>query len=399
MFSPPSWLSNAVVYEVNVRQFSVEGTFQAFEEHLPRLAELGVDVLWLMPIQPIGKVNRKGTLGSPYAPSDYLSVNPEFGTLEDLKHLVAQAHSLGMKVILDWVANHTAWDHPWTKEHPDWYLHDDNGVLNSCVYDNGEFLEQWTDVIGLDYRQKPLWQAMQQAMRFWVEQADVDGFRCDVAFALPIGFWIEARMDLERFKPMFMLAEAEEPWLHRAFDVSYDMLLYRLFAAVARREKHAEDVGKYLAKSRAEFPPLALRMLYTANHDTNCWLASDAELYGNRLKVFATLTMTLPGMPMILCGQESGLNRRIPFFEKDAIEWGSFDLSDFYKSIVQLKKQHPAFDASSAFEVVPARDPDVLAFQRSCETETATIIANLSDKRKTVRGIAVEPWDYVLRFS
>lgn len=212
----PEWLKNATLYELNTRQFTPEGTFRAAEAHLPRLKALGVDVIWLMPINPIGVKNRKGTLGSPYSVRDYYGVNPEFGTLEDLKHFVTSAHALGMKVILDWVANHSAWDNVMVAEHPDWYERDYKGDLRPTPW------WDWSDIIDLDYSKPALREYMTKAMAYWVRAADIDGFRCDVAGFVPVDFWENVRAELDAIKPVFMLAEWESRDLHaRAFDATY----------------------------------------------------------------------------------------------------------------------------------------------------------------------------------
>ena len=211
----PEWSKNASIYEVNVRQYTPEGTFKAFQKHLPEIKKMGIDILWLMPINPIGKLNRKGSLGSYYSISDYNAVNPEFGNINDLKNLVNAAHNLGMKVIIDWVANHTSWDNIWTKTHPGFYIKDKNGNFKSPVAD-------WTDAIGLNYNNPKLWIAMENSMEFWIKECDIDGFRCDVAGRVQMPFWNFVRMELEKIKPVFMLAEAEGPQFHKhAFDMTY----------------------------------------------------------------------------------------------------------------------------------------------------------------------------------
>ena len=251
----PDWARSATIYEVNLRQYTPEGTFKAFAAHLPRLAAMGVDILWLMPIQPIGVLNRKGPLGSGYSVSDYLAVNPDFGTLDDFRHLVDAIHAAGLRVILDWVANHTAWDHVWTRSHPEWYLKDAQGRLHSYVYDNGREREHWTDVVGLDHRQPAMQQAMLDAMKFWVQQQGVDGFRCDVAALVPLAFWERARAELEAIRPVFLLAEATGPQFHAAaFDMTYDWALLDVLKQVAAGQADADDLDAYLAKAAQKFP-------------------------------------------------------------------------------------------------------------------------------------------------
>ena len=305
----PDWAQRANIYEVNLRQYTPEGTLAAFEAHLPRLRDMGVDILWLMPIQPIGVKNRKGTLGSNYSVSDYLSVNPEFGTLDDFKRLVRKTHDLGMYVILDWVANHTAWDHRWVSEHPQWYKKNASGEIHSYEYDNGHEIEYWTDVVGLDYRQPAVWQAMTDALTFWVRECDIDGYRCDVAGLVPTPFWNQARAALDAVKPVFMLAEWAEPELHeQAFDMTYGWYLYDAMSNIARGQADARAIAQCVQKQQA-YPKDAHRMLFTTNHDLNAWRTSDAELFDDRLKPFAVLAATLPGMPLVYGGQESEIGR------------------------------------------------------------------------------------------
>ena len=243
-FSHPEWSKNSVIYEVNVRQYTPEGTFAAFEKHLPELKKLGVDILWLMPINPIGVKNRKGSLGSYYSVKDYKAVNPEFGTEKDLKNLVSKAHEMGMHVIIDWVANHTAWDNVWVKPHPDFFTKDSSGNFVPPIAD-------WGDVIDLNYDNKELWKYMIDAMKYWITNCNIDGFRCDVAAMVPIDFWIEARKELtETKKDIFMLAEADESYLHRAFDMTYNWPLKDLMHEVSIGKKNADDLVKFFKKNQ-----------------------------------------------------------------------------------------------------------------------------------------------------
>lgn len=212
----PEWSKNATIYELNTRQFSEEGTFKAAQRQLPRIKELGIDIIWLMPINPIGKKNRKGTLGSPYSVKDYFEVNPEFGTLQDLKNFVNEAHKLGMYVILDWVANHTAWDNVLVEKHPEWYAKDYKGDFRPTPW------WDWSDIIDLDYSKPGLREYMTEALKYWVKEADIDGYRCDVAGFVPLDFWNNARKELDAIKPVFMLGEWESRDLHAsAFDMTY----------------------------------------------------------------------------------------------------------------------------------------------------------------------------------
>ena len=364
----PTWAANASIYEVNIRQYTPAGTFRAFAAHLPRLAAMGVGILWLMPIHPIGEVNRKGALGSQYAVRDYFAVNPEFGTLADLRDLVRRAHALGMRVLLDWVANHTSWDNPLARQHPDWYTQDENGRFVPPVPD-------WHDVIDLDYDNQDLRRYMTDALLYWVRAADIDGYRCDVAGLVPTNFWDATRRELEQVKPVFMLAEWDElypsggqTWetfngdthlLERAFDMTFGLRLHYLLDEVAEGKQPLRAVDAYLAAERAKYPPGVYLMHFTSNHDVNSWDGTEYERLGQNALSFAVLTALLPGMPMLYGGQEAALNRRLAFFDRDPIDWQDFPLQAFYTVLLQLRKHHPALlngDPTSRFERLPAPD-------------------------------------------
>ena len=398
-----SWSRAANIYEVNVRQYTPEGTFKAFAQHLPRLKKMGVDILWLMPIQPIGAKNRKGTLGSYYAVRDYTAVNPEFGTLDDFKALVQQAHGLGMHVIIDWVANHTAFDNPWTREHGDWYLKNDKGEIYPVTYTDGAEPEYWTDVTGLDYRQPGLWQGMTDAMLYWVRETDIDGFRCDVAGKVPTPFWEQARAALDRVKPVFMLAEADKPDLHeRAFDMTYGWDTKDLFKAVARGQADARALADFVAHPPKAFPPGAYRMRFTSNHDENSWVGSDVELYGPAFKAMAVLAATLPGMPLIYGGQEAGLDKRLQFFEKDPIAWKDYAYAPFYTDLLALKHANPALwngQYGGPVQVLATGNDKVFAFRRTLDGNSVRVTVNVSNapQRYTLPGTQAQTlgaWDY-----
>jgi glycosidase len=386
----PDWTRNAVLYELNVRQFSPEGTLAAIMPQLPRLREMGIDIVWLMPVNPIGEAERKGTLGSNYAVRDYKAVNPDFGTMADLCELVAAAHRLGMHVILDWVANHTAWDHVWVTEHPDWYLKNPEGQIEAYRYQPPEDApeEIWSDVVGLDYRQAALWEAMTDALLYFVREADVDGYRCDVAGLLPTAFWEQARRELEKIKPVFMLAEWSSPELHRAaFDMTYDWGLYDVMSSMARGEASVFDLCRYLQQPPVLYPADAYRMLFTTNHDKNSWVAHDAELFGPAFRAFTVLTATLPGMMLIYSGQEAGLHKRLQFFEKDPIDWGTFELAGFYRELTSLKHRNRALwhgEAGGTLTILPQTTRTFLAFSREKEGNRVTVLINFSRRSRTV---------------
>jgi glycosidase len=400
-----AWSRSANIYEVNIRQYTPEGTFKAFSTHLPRLKKMGVDILWLMPVQPIGEKNRKGTLGSYYAVRDYTAVNPEFGTLADLKDLVRQAHGLGMRVIIDWVANHTAFDNPWTVAHKDWYLKNDKGELYPVTYTDGAEPEYWTDVTGLDWRNRDLWKGMSEAMLFWVREADVDGFRCDVAGKVPTPFWIEARAALDRVKPVFMLAEADKPDLHEyAFDMTYGWDTKDIFKDLAKGKADARTLKAFVEHPPKSFPPGAYRMRFTSNHDENSWAGSDVELYGPAFKAMAVLAATLPGMPLIYGGQEAGLDKRIAFFEKDPIDWKDYRYAPFYTELLKLKHDNPALwngQYGGAIQVLDTGNDKVFAFRRQRERNVVQVVVNVSNapQRYTLPGAPAQTlgaWDYVI---
>ncbi len=396
------WTRNASIYEVNIRQFTPDGTIKAFEKHLPRLKKMGVKILWIMPVQPIGEKNRKGTLGSYYSIRDYTAVNPEFGTQADFNHMVKTAHAHGMKVILDWVANHTAWDHPWIAAHPNWYKKDAKGALVSYNFDNGREIEYWTDVVGLDYRQPELWRAMIAAMKFWVTEAGVDGFRCDVASLVPTPFWVRARAELDALKPMFMLAESNDPAIHAAFDMTYDWKLFDTFADIAQGKADARALADWVQHGQDGFPKDAYRMAFTSNHDINSWRWSDKDLYGEKFRAFAVLAATLPGMPLVLGGQESGLDKKVAFFEKDAIEWKNFENAGLYRKLLKLKAQHPALangEAGGAVEIIKTNDNDVFAFKRTKGGDHVWVTVNLSPRHKHAGrwGKSIVPWGFEIR--
>jgi glycosidase len=369
------WSKNAVIYEVNVRQFTPEGTFNAFAAHLPRLKELGVDILWFMPITPIGEINRKGSLGSYYSVKDYRGINPEFGTMEDFRNLVAQAHELGMYVILDWVANHTAWDNYLVEQHPEWYAKNENGEMISPF--------DWTDVVQLDYNQPGLRDYMVDALKFWVTEANVDGFRCDVAEMVPTDFWNRARAELDQIKPVFMLAEAEVPEHHEyAFDMSYGWEFHHIMNNIAKGTMNADNIKEYLTKEAGRFPANAYRMQFITNHDENSWNGTVFERLGDAVETMAVLSYTIPGMPLIYSGQEAGLDKRLLFFEKDEIDWTNIRFQEFYTKLNKIKKDNPALwngMHGGKIEIIDNTDSEnIFSFIRELEGNKLLVLMNLS---------------------
>jgi len=378
----PEWTKDVTLYEVNVRQFTEEGTFKAFENHLPRLKKLGVDVIWFMPIHPIGVVNRKGELGSYYSVKDYMDVNPEFGTLDELKSLVSKAHDMGLYIILDWVPNHTSWDNPLVTEHPEWYDKDKDGNFVS-PYD-------WTDVIQLDWSKKGLQDYMLEALSFWVK-IGVDGFRVDHPHKTPKEFWERVRVELDKIRPVLMLAENEDQtyFLEKGFDMNYAWELHHLMNKVAQRKDSVRSIDKYFKKEQKIYPKNVYRLRFLSNHDENSWAGTIEERMGEAHKVFAVFMFTMPGVPLLYNGQEACLDKRLKFFERDPIEWKECELTGFYKSLVELKKENKALwngDFGGPMEKIKtSRDRRVFAFFREKEDNRVVVFLNLSKKSTKVK--------------
>ena len=373
----PEWSKDAVLYEVNIRQYTPEGTFKAFESHLPRLKELGVEILWIMPIGPISEKNRKGSLGSYYAVKDYKGINPEFGTLEDFKNLVNKAHELGFKVIIDWVANHTGWDNQWITDHPEWYTKDS---LGNIIPPNPD----WLDIADLNFDSQPMRSAMIDAMNYWVKETDIDGFRCDVAWGVPQDFWEAATASLDSIKPVYMLAEDEDhpALLEKAFESNYAWKLHHIMNEVAQGKKSAQDISTYFAESGDKYAAGSFPMQFITNHDENSWQGTEYERMGEAVKAMAVFSFTVPGIPLIYTGQEAGLNRRLLFFEKDQIDWSNLEMQQFYQKLIQLKKAQPALwngAAGGSLSIVETTKPDkILAFTREKDNNQVLAIFNLS---------------------
>ncbi|HPE57795.1 MAG TPA: alpha-amylase family glycosyl hydrolase [Bacteroidales bacterium] len=371
----PAWVAGNTIYEVNLRQFTKEGTIKAFEEHLPRLKELGVGILWFMPIQPIGKKNRKGTLGSYYSISDYKKVNPEFGTIDDFKSLVKKIHDLNMKVIIDWVANHTAWDHDWTVDHPEFYSKDENGNFKAPV-------EDWEDVIHLDYGNPDLWDTMISDMQFWINEAGIDGFRCDMAHLVPTLFWNRARRDLDKIKPVYMLAESENfDLLEYAFDTIYNWKLMHAMNEVAAGTSHANQLGETISNEFNYLPKGASFMNFTSNHDENSWQGSAIERIHYFLEPLTVLTFLIPGMPLIYSGQEAGNYRRLKFFDKDEIEWKDDKMFELFQKLAELKGKLPNFSNKVEMRIVNSDASEKILCIALFENDAKCLfLLNLSDK-------------------
>ncbi len=374
---PSERKQNTNIYEVNVRQYSEEGTFRAFEKEMPRLKAMGVKTLWFMPITPISQKVKKGSLGSPYAAHDYTSINPEFGTMEDFKHMVDEAHKLGFKVIIDWVANHTGWDHVWTVQHPDWYLHDEDGKFHIA--------SGMDDIIELDYKNPAMRQGMIDAMKFWVRETGIDGFRCDLASWVEVDFWQQARPEVEKIKPLFWLGEFDEletPDYGKVFDASYSWTWMHKTEDYYKKNLPLQDLKDLLMKYSA-IGDSSMRAWFTTNHDENSWNGTEYEKYGDITKPLAVFSATWNGVPLLYSGQELPNMKRLEFFEKDVIEWdGDYKVADFYKTLLNLKANNPALKGGNSevttYLLHTSADDKILAYVRKNGNDEVLVVLNMS---------------------
>ena len=386
VFKTVDWAHSTSIYEVNDRQYNPEGSFNAFSKELSRIKDMGVETIWFMPVTPISILKRKGTLGSYYACSDYQAINPEFGTLGDFKKLVRKAHKLGMKVMIDWVANHTGWDHVWTRSNPDFFSRDEEGNFLPPFPD-------WEDVIHLDYGNKDLWKAMIEAMKFWVTECDLDGFRCDMAHLVPLDFWKVARTELDALKHLFWLGETEEIHYHEVFDASYAWLFLHSMEKLWRHETDINGLDHVLHTYDATFPKSAIHTFFTSNHDENSHSGSQYERIGDAAKPFAVLCATWNGIPLIYNGQELPMtNKRLQFFDKDLIPWtGENAMHDFYKVLLTLKSTNPALRAADknvrTFRLDTTANANVFAFLRKNKDREVLVILNLSPGKQVIKII------------
>lgn len=374
------WIHTTNIYEVNVRQYTQEGTFNAFVKELPRLKEMGVHTLWFMPITPIAKEKMKGSMGSYYAAADYTSINPEFGTMEDFKNLVKQAHAQGFKVIIDWVANHTGWDHVWTKQHPEYYLKDSTG--------NFQIASGMDDIIELDYTNTDMRKAMIDAMKFWVTECDIDGFRCDLAAWVEVDFWQEARPQLDAVKPLFWLGEFDEldnPDYGKVFDASYTWKWMHRTKDFYQNKEPLDSLLPLLQQYSA-IGDSSMRAWFTTNHDENSWNGTEYEKYGDMAKTLAVFSCTWNGVPLLYSGQELPLKtKRLKFFDKDPIPWtGTYELHDFYKTLLDLKSNNPALrggDANVVTHILSNTAPDkALCYLRKNGNNEVLVVLNFSNQ-------------------
>lgn len=379
----PEWVKNATIYQINTRQFTKEGTLNAARKHLPRLKELGVDIIWLMPIHEIGEKNRKGSLGSQYSVKDYYSVNPEFGYIDDVKEFLATAHEMDMYVILDWIANHTAWDNNLVEEHPEWYVRDWKGDFRPTPW------WDWTDIIDLDYNHEGLRKYMTDAMVYWVEEVGFDGFRADVAGFVPVDFWNHVRSELDKIKPVFMLAEWESRDLHAAaFDMTYAWSWWDAVHNIAMGRADLNSLFVYYSWNESAFPKESIRMMFVTNHDKNAWEGTMFENFGDALDAAIVLSVVGEGMPLMYNGQEAGNDRALEFFEKDEIEWREHPIGDLYRKLFSLKKENSALWngkwGATMIKVPNSARTKVLSFVRENGEGKVFAVLNFSDQTHEV---------------
>lgn len=383
----PSWVKSATVYEVNVRQYSANSKLTSVTKDIPRLKKLGVKVLWLMPIYPIGEENRLGSLGSPYSIKDYKKVNPEFGTSADLKALIKAAHAAGLHVILDWVANHTAWDNAWVTNHPDWYTQVDGQIISPAG-------TGWNDVADLNFDNSAMRSAMISSMKYWVTNFDVDGFRCDAAGMVPQDFWEDAAVELAKSKKLWMLAEdgSSLNLLENAFNANYNWRLLGVLKGLASGSGSQSQIENLVASQISDYPSGTYPLNFITNHDENSWNGTAKEFYGAAEDAMAVLTYTLPGVPLMYNGQEVGLSKRLQFFEKDPINWKSYGAkgvakTTFYTRLNSVKLNNPAIWAGTAggsIRTLVTDNFNVAAFVRTKGGNRVITVVNLTGSKQVV---------------
>lgn len=421
--TPPVWAKDANIYEVNIRQYTPEGTFEAFRQHLPRLQKMGVEILWLMPIHPISVPKRKGTLGSYYAVSDFRAINPLFGNHDEFKQLVDSIHALDMHIIIDWVPHHTGWDHPWIQQHPEYYNTNDKGEIRDPINEETGEPWGWTDVAELNLSSKEMRRQIIDDMIYWIEEYNIDGFRVDHAHGVPDDYWDEvSRTISELKKPLFMLAEGEEDYLRNdsSFVVGYSWRFHHLTNDIARGEKNVNHLDSVLLHDRSRYT-YGYNMYFTSNHDENSWAGTEFERMGEGHKAFAALCATIDGIPLLYSGQEEPLRKRLEFFEKDTIPFKNYAYADFYSTLLNLKKKNKALwngQNGGLAERINVSE-HVYAFEREKEGSRFVGIFNLSPNAMTTQltvsvdnmfdvfdhqninisvhdTIALEPWEFRL---
>ena len=397
ILSPPDWVSDATIYEVNLRQYTEEGTFKSFIPQIPRLKDIGIDVLWFMPIYPISEAKRKGGLGSYYAVSDYTAVNEaEHGSLQDFKEMVAAIHRSDMKIILDYVPNHTGWDHEWITKHPEYYTQNAKGEIIDPIDPGTGESWGWTDVADLNFDNKEMRAAMIEEMKWWLTECDIDGFRMDVAHGVPYDFWDECIPALMKTKKVFMLAEAEKEHLRNTsgFAADYGWAFHHLMNEIAEGKKNAADINTWYQEYREKYTK-GFHIHFTSNHDENSWNGTEFERMAEGHKAFAVLASTFDGMPLVYSGQEEPLRRRLKFFEKDVIGFKNYQYADFYRTLLSLKKQNKALKNdmnASKTTIWETASPNVIAYSRQGMGDALFTIINLSPIQQSVE-FAIEGWE------
>lgn len=413
-------IKDGVIYEANIRQYSESGKFQDFTKDIYKLKDLGVKIIWLMPIHPISKTNRKGTLGSYYSISDYKAVNPEFGNKDDLDELIKEAHKHGMLVILDWVANHTGWDHKWIENKPDYYTKNENGEITDPINPSTGESWGWTDVADLNFDNMEMQNEMIEAMEYWVKEHEIDGYRLDAAHSCPASFWKKSIERLKKIKNVLMLAESDGYHtggfeLIELFDMSYNWSGHHVLNRIYKKENNSEDLKININRNLNDYSSKHVLMNFTSNHDENTWAGTVFDRYGDGAKTFAALTYFLPGIPLIYNGQEYGLNKRLEFFEKDFITKKQTDFYEFYSNLNSLKKENNLLDIDSEikFEIIETNNKNLICYKRTKNNDSMYFVANLSeesqeintdfsetlkslnsDKMISLKKNSLDPWEY-----
>lgn len=370
------WIKNATIYELNTRQFSENGDFKSILPELDRLKKMGIKIIWLMPIHPIGEVNRKGSLGSYYSVKDYKGINQEFGSKKDFEELVDSIHSMDMKIIIDWVPNHTAFDNHWAKDNKEWYTLDSIGNLQPPIGTD------WWDVADLNYDNQEMRNAMKDALLYWVKEFDIDGYRCDVASWVPDDFWKEAIDTLNSIKPVFMLAEAEGKNMHEAgFNMTYNWSYMHVTNEIAKNHFNLSSLDSLINIEDSIYECNDIRMYFTSNHDENSWNGTSFERYGNQFEIQTFLAFTMPGMPLIYNGQESKLNKRLKFFDKDTIQWNDYEDEGLYSKLLDLRINNSAMwslDSTNKFIRLNSNEKKLFAFRRKNLDDEVNVYLNFS---------------------
>lgn len=385
----PEWAKSANIYEVNVRQYTPEGTFSAFAKHLPRLKAMGVDILWFMPIFPISDTKKKGSLGSYYAVTDFRKTNPEFGTKEDFQNVIDQAHQLNMKVIIDWVPNHTGWDHVWIKSNPEYYTQDKDGNIVDPIDPGTGESWGWTDVADLNYDNQEMRKQMISDFLYWVNNHKIDGFRMDVAHNVPNDFWADATSQLYAANDsLYMLAESEsiEQVNKGYFHTIYGWSLHHMMNDIAKGEKNVNDLHALLTQKKAEMKQGSF-MNFITNHDENSWAGTVEERMGESADAFAVLAMTMDGLPLIYGGQEEPLNKRLEFFEKDNIGFKKFEKAKLYKTLLDLKHRNKAlWNNQFSSELIRVGESEhIYAYMKENEGDKVAVMINFSNERQQIK--------------